>query len=48
MPPSFTARLAAAGNAENYPSALSNAKSLAASTFTILADIKPVLVTKRT
>jgi hypothetical protein len=32
----------------NRPSALSNARSLAASTFTTLAEIKPALVTKRT
>jgi hypothetical protein len=33
--PNFTARLAATGNAANAPSALNNARSLAASTFTL-------------
>ena len=35
--PSRTARLATTGNAANRPSALSNARSLAASTFTTRA-----------
>jgi len=48
VPPNFTARLAATSNATNRPSALSNARSLAASTFTTLAEIKPALVTERT
>src|SRR6266568_1760432 len=47
VPPNFTARLAATGNGENLPSAFNNARSLAASTFTSLAEIKPALVTKR-
>ena len=46
VPPSFTARLAATGNAANLPSALSNARSLAASTFTTLTGIKRVLATE--
>jgi hypothetical protein len=33
VPPNFTPRLAATGNAANRPSALSNARSLAASAF---------------
>jgi len=37
--PKRAARLAATGNAENFPSALNKAKSLAASTFTTLAEI---------
>src|SRR6266566_1331078 len=45
--PNFTGRLVASGNAANSPSALSNARSLAASTFTTLAEINPALVTKR-
>ncbi len=48
MPPCFIARLAATGNAANHPSALGKARSMAASTFTTLAEIKPALVTKRT
>ena len=48
VPPNFTPRLAATGNAANRSAALSNARSLAASTFTTLAEIKPALVTKRT
>jgi len=47
VPPNFTPRLAATGNAANRPFALSNARSLAASTFTTLAEIKPALVTKK-
>jgi len=48
VPPNFTARLAVTGNAANRPSALSNARSLADSTFTTLAEINPTLVTNRT
>ena len=33
--PNFTARLVATGNASNFPSALSTARSLAGSTFTL-------------
>ena len=47
VPPNFTPRLAATGNAANRPSALSNARSLTASNFTTLAEIKPAFVTKR-
>jgi hypothetical protein len=46
VPPNFTARLVATGNAANRPSALIppwRDRSLAASTFTILAEIKPAL-----
>jgi len=46
--PNFTARLTVTGNAANRPSALSNARSLDASTFTTFAEIKPALLTKRT
>jgi len=46
--PSRIARLATTGNAANRPSALSNARSLAASTFTTLAAMIPALVTRRT
>jgi hypothetical protein len=38
VPPNFTARLAATGNAANRPSPLSNARSLAAATFRNLAE----------
>ena len=50
VPPNFTPRLVPTSrdNAANRPSALSNARSLAASTFTTLAEIKPAFVTKRT
>jgi len=47
VPPNFTVRLAATGYAANRPSALSNARSLAASTFTTLVEITPLLVSKR-
>jgi hypothetical protein len=41
VPPNFTPRLAATGNAANRPSAFSSARSLAASTFTTLAELNP-------
>ena len=47
VPPNFTPRLAATGNAANRPSALSNARSLAASTFTTLAEILARLVNEK-
>ena len=37
--PNFTARLAATGSGMNLPSALSNARSFAASTFTTVASM---------
>ena len=48
VPPNFTERLAATGNGANRPSALSNARSFAASTFTTLAAMSPAPVTNRT
>ena len=45
-PPNFTPQTAVTGNAANRPSALSNARSLAASTFTTMAEIKPAPVIK--
>jgi hypothetical protein len=48
VPPRFTVRLAAMGSGANRPSAFNKARSLAASTCTTLASIKPALVSKRT
>ena len=46
--PSRTPRLKTTGNAPNSPSAFSSAKSLAASTFTTLAEMMPDSVSSRT
>ena len=46
--PSRTPRLVMTGNAVNFPSALSNARSLALSTFTTFAAIGRAAVTNRT
>ena len=48
VPPNCADRLDEMGNGENFPSALSKARSFAASTLTTLASIKPALVSKRT
>jgi len=45
VPPNFTVRLAAMGSGANRPTALSNTRSFAASTFTTVAAIKPAPVT---